>query len=80
MADEKTKLERVYERLVDLYPSSFKERFRESMLQTFSDLYREERSLRSIGSSFATFCEDLPPGSSYRQPDHTTQLNVIERF
>ena len=58
MADKKTGWERVYERLVDLYPPSFKERFRESMLQTFSDLYRDESSLRRLSSTFSTtLCE-----------------------
>lgn len=43
MAYDVTPYERVYGRLVSLYPRSFRERLGESMRQTFGDLCRERR-------------------------------------
>jgi hypothetical protein len=44
-------LSMLYKKLVNLYPRRFRERFGESMQQTFNDLYKE-RSNGSDGSSF----------------------------
>lgn len=39
-----TKYKNLYRKLIRLYPSDYRERFEETMLQTFDDLYNERRS------------------------------------
>ena len=43
MADKHTTIQALYKRLLILYPRAFRERFGESMAQTFNDLYRERQ-------------------------------------
>lgn len=44
MAYERNTVNRLYKKLLSLYPRAFRERLGESMQQTFNDLYRERRA------------------------------------
>lgn len=56
MKVEKERLARVYRRLIALYPKAFRERFGESMEQTFGDLCRERETAHGrITNGFAVW-------------------------
>ena len=58
MMDEQKAVHRLYRKLVNLYPSGFKERLAESMQQTFNDLYEERRTESAwFGFILWTFAE-----------------------
>lgn len=45
----------VYKKLIGLYPKEFKERFNESMQQTFNDLYKEKQNTNQSLFNFITW-------------------------
>jgi hypothetical protein len=59
MMNEQKAVHRLYRKLVNLYPSGFKERLAESMQQTFQDLWNEKRQTKKelFGFVLWTFIE-----------------------
>lgn len=49
MVHKQTTVQRLYRKLLSLYPRAFRERFGESMQQTFDDLYHERQSQTKHG-------------------------------
>jgi len=57
MRFEKEKIFAFYKRLISLYPPAFRERFGESMEQTFNDVCNERQEDLSLAFVFSTFSE-----------------------
>lgn len=57
MKFEKEKISGFYRRLISLYPQKFRERFGESMEQTFNDVCNERKGNISLSFVISTFCE-----------------------
>ncbi len=82
MADELySAFRKLYRKLVALYPKPFRERFGESMMQTFDDLWRERvKSAEGAGTAFGfvlSLCFNTCAGVITEHLFHFTQRNSM---